>query len=91
MKQNLVIHRVLNKGRLDLPGLTDRQAFLSLSFKNFPESFASLAALLIKVKAEVQQAERLIGIVNQRQFFAKSGMAPQFPSNENPISLLALA
>ena len=90
MKQNLVIHRVLNKGRLDLPGLTDRQAFLSLSFNNFPESFASLAALLIEIKAAVQHAERLIRIANQRQFFAKPGMAPQFPSDENSISLLAL-
>jgi hypothetical protein len=41
----------------------------------------------MEVKAAVQHAQRLIGIANQRQFFAKSGMAPQFPSNENPISL----
>jgi hypothetical protein len=82
MKENLVIQKVFNKGG---------SALLSFSLQNFPESLATLTALLIKVKAAVQHAECLVGIVNQRQFFAKSGMAPQFPSNENPISLLALA
>ena len=81
MKENLVIQKVFNKGGSTL---------LSFSFQNFPESFASLAALLIEIKAAVQHAERLIRIANQRQFFAKPGMAPQFPSDENSISLLAL-
>jgi hypothetical protein len=45
---------------------------------------------LIKVKATVQQAERLIRIANPRQFSSKPGMATQFPSNENPIPFFAL-
>jgi hypothetical protein len=64
-------------------------AFLSFSLQNLPESFPALTGLLIKVKAAVQHAERLIGIANPRQFFSKSGMASQFPSNENAVSFLA--
>jgi hypothetical protein len=88
-KKNLAIQRAFNKGRSDIRVLFDLQTGQSFSFKNFPESFAAPAALLIKVKAAVQHAEDLAGIVNPRQFFSEPGMAPQLAADENAISLLA--
>jgi hypothetical protein len=90
-EQNLVIHRDFNKGSVLHGGLIDHQAFLSFSFQNFPESFPTPAELLVKVKAAVQHAERLIGAVNPRQLLTQPGVASQLPSNENPVPFLALA
>ena len=89
MGPNLVIHRAFNKGRGSLLVLGDLKAFDSLSFQDFTEPLTASTALLVEVQAAVQHAETFIRIVYPRQFFSKPGMASQFPSNKNPVSLLA--
>jgi hypothetical protein len=91
MRKNLVIHRVLNKGRSDILRLINLQTVQSFLFQDFPESFASPAALLVEVKASVQHAEGFLRMVYPRQFVSKPGMASQFPSDKNPVSLIAFA